>query len=187
MNNNPDILARDAVNDPAAFIQLYDQYFSRVYNYIRYRCADPDAADDLTAQVFERLLKQIGRYSADRGSFEPWLFSLVRNQVADNFRRQKMPVVSWENLPEQPAVDPEPETQVIGRETEAELFEAVNKLDERARDLLGLKFAARLSNKEIARLTQLSESNVGVILFRALTQLRGVLQEKSTVWSSRRS
>ena len=64
---------------------------------------------------------------------------------------------------------------VVRRETRQELIEALGTLDERERDLIALKFSALVTNREIASLTGLTESNVGVILFRALRKLRAVL------------
>jgi hypothetical protein len=50
--NEPALVAQSTVN-PAAFAAIYDHYFPRVYNYMRYRLPDADTADDVTAQIFE--------------------------------------------------------------------------------------------------------------------------------------
>ena len=47
-------LAARAMAEPAAFAAIYDHYFPRVYNYVRYRVREADAADDIASQVFER-------------------------------------------------------------------------------------------------------------------------------------
>jgi RNA polymerase sigma factor (sigma-70 family) len=192
LNTDPNTIAQDAAHDPRAFAVLYDLYFPRVYNYIRYRCRDPLTTDDLTAQVFERLLEKINHFSPQRGAFEAWLFTLVRNVVTDHFRRQRREGIARENddynrLDQQAATDPTPEDQLIRREGDAELLSAINRLDERARDLLGLRFGARLTNRQIAELTRLSESNVGVILYRALAELRTTLNVPVPVNSRQRN
>ena len=56
--NELTLVARARV-EPAAFATVYDHYFPRVYNYVRYRINDAATADDLTAQVFERILARI--------------------------------------------------------------------------------------------------------------------------------
>jgi len=181
----PEMLAENAQKNPQSFAALFDRYYPRVFNYTRYRCEDTETAEDLTSQVFERLLQKIHQYSAARGPFEPWLFAIVRNIVNDHHRslkarsRKYSSALSWEDFQYSPAVDPSPESQVIGRESQAELLRALESLDERSRDLLGLKFAARLANRQIAELTKMSESNVGVILYRAIARLRQTLQESS--------
>jgi RNA polymerase sigma-70 factor (ECF subfamily) len=187
----PERLAQNAQKDPQSFAVLFDCYYPRVFNYIRYRCQDTETAEDLTSQVFERLLKKIHQYSTARGLFEPWLFAIVRNIVTDHHRSLKArsqkysSALSWEDFQQSPAADPSPESLVIGRESQAELLRALESLDERSRDLLGLKFAARLTNRQIAELTKrkyssaMSESNVGVTLYRAIARLRQALQETS--------
>jgi DNA-directed RNA polymerase specialized sigma24 family protein len=67
---------------------------------------------------------------------------------------------------------------VIRNETRAELLAAVPRLEDRERDLIALKFAAGLTNRRIAEITGLSESNVGVILYRAVRRLRAELNAK---------
>jgi RNA polymerase sigma-70 factor (ECF subfamily) len=155
---------------------LYDTYFRRIYTYIRYRVSDPQTSDDLTEQVFETLLKHLGQYAAERGPFEAWLFAIVRNVVNQHFRRSRLPWLNWEIFSNRPAAGPLPEETALQRETRAELLAALARLDQRARDLVGLKFVARLTNRQIAAMTGLKESHVGVILFRAIAQVRLELQ-----------
>jgi len=172
------LVARAAI-EPAAFAAVYDYYFPRVYNYVRYRVTDPGVADDVTAQVFERVLAKIGRYDPQRAPFSAWLFAIARNAVNDHlrFRRRSrwMPV---EALRGRRSPDPKPEDVVVSREEHAELLAAVARLGDRQRNLIALKFAAGLTNRRIAELTGLSESNVGVILYRAVRRLRTELKSE---------
>ncbi len=124
-------MLEQAAVDPGAFALLYDRYYSRIYNYIRYRCEDSDTADDLTSQVFERLLKKIKQYSPARGLFEPWLFAIVRNIVTDHHRSPRKREVPWDDLQQNPTADPSPESQVIRLENMTELLRALERLDER--------------------------------------------------------
>ena len=72
----------------------------------------------------------------------------------------------------------QPEEVVIHDETRAELLASLARLSDRERDLIGLKFAAGLTNRRIAELTGLSQSNVGVILYRTVRRLRAELSAK---------
>jgi RNA polymerase sigma-70 factor (ECF subfamily) len=179
MQPTPDDLATRATSDPAAFLQLYDAYFQRVYNYIYYRCADRCLAEDLTARVFERLLAHIGQFTPERGIFEAWLFAIVRNVVNDHYRRSRFPWFPLDLLRKQPAPDPSVEEKVVRREVIAELGSALQKLDPHSLDLVSMKFFARLNNRQIAEITDMSESAVGVALFRAVAKLRGWLADET--------
>lgn len=168
--------ARRVPADPQAFIALYDRYFERVYNYVRYRCDEPALCDDLTAMIFELALTRIKGYRAELGPFGAWLFGIARNAVNYNLRVQKRQ--KWQpldDLDDQPDEALTPEQALMDAEVQDELLVALQHVSERERDLIGLKFAAQLTNRRIAELTGLSESNVGVILYRAIHKLRAAL------------
>lgn len=170
------VLEKTGGLEQVAFLRLYDEYFPRVYNYARYRCGDAEAADDLTAQTFERALAHLEDYDPQRAPIGAWLFGIARNLVNDHLRAaRRRECLPLETCAEHPAPAASPEERLIQVEAQAELLAALARLSERERDLLSLKFAAGLTNRRIAEVTALSEANVGVILFRALQHLRLVL------------
>jgi RNA polymerase sigma-70 factor, ECF subfamily len=161
------------------FVRLYDEYFPRVYNYARYRCGEADTADDLAAQTFERAFARLEQYDPQRGSLGAWLFGIARNLVNDHLRAAKQSTcLSLESFDEQPAPSATPEERLIQVEAQSELLAALTCLNERERDLISLRFAAGLTNRRIAELTGLTETNVGVIVYRALQHLRVILAVK---------
>jgi RNA polymerase sigma-70 factor (ECF subfamily) len=165
-----------ARSEPAAFAAIYDHYFPRIYNYVRYRVNEAQAADDLAAVIFERALLHLDRYRPERAPFAVWLFAIARNAVNDHLRAQARR--RWFPLDffgEHPSTEARPEEVLLQREQSAELSRALSRLQDRERDLLGLKFAVGLTNRRIASLTGLSESNVGVIVYRAVRRLRAEL------------
>jgi RNA polymerase sigma-70 factor (ECF subfamily) len=171
------ILVTQATADATAFATLYDHYFSRVYNYVRYRLQDVDTADDITAQVFERVLNNLGSYRPEKAPFSAWLFAIARNAVNDHLRSQRRRRwLSLDTLWGWSSSDPQPVDMVAADEVQAKLLAAVARLGSRERDLIGLKFAAGLTNRRIAELTGLSHNNVGIILYRAVRQLRAELK-----------
>lgn len=173
---NEKALLATAVAEPAAFAAIYDHYFPRVYNYVRYRVADPAAVDDLAAKIFEKALVYLSSYRAERAPFAVWLFTIARNTVNDYLRAQKRHRwLSLEALGAKLRAPSQPEEVVIEREAHGELLRALSRLGDRERDLLALKFAVGLTNRRIAELTGLSVSNVGVILYRTIRRLRAEL------------
>ncbi len=175
LTNEPAWVAR-AVAEPAAFATLYDYYFPRIYNYVRYRVIDAPTADDLTAQIFERALADLPSYRQDRAPFGAWLFGIARHVIGDHFRARRR-WLPFEALRQRASPDPPPEQVTAVNESHERLLNAVAALKDRDRDLIALKFGGDLTNREIARLTGLSESHVGVIVHRALRRLRVVLEE----------
>jgi RNA polymerase sigma factor (sigma-70 family) len=160
------------------FVQLYDEYFERVYRYARYRLEDHTSAEDMTAQTFERALKRLEDFDPRRGSFGSWLFTIARNLINNHLRdERKRTCMSLENYDDHPDKTASPEDRFLQVEAQTELLAAMACLNTRDRDLLSLKFGASLTNRRIAEITGLSENNVGVIVFRALHKLRKMLDE----------
>ncbi len=169
------LVARASI-DPVAFAEIYDHYFPRIYNYVSYRVRDAEAADDITAQVFERALDKVQTYRSEVRPLANWLFGIARNAVRDHARAQKRRGwLSLNVLIDQASTDPRPEELAMRGETREQLRAAVAALGEREREIIALRFGGGLTNRAIAELTGMSESNVGVVLHRSIGRLRGML------------
>jgi RNA polymerase sigma factor (sigma-70 family) len=156
--------------DADSFAALYERTFPRVYAYVASLLRDRSAAEDVTAQAFERAYRKRTSYRARRGSREAWLFGIARNAALDELRRRKRRA-RLESDPQ--------DTAAIGADDHAELAlrrqavrAAMATLVGRERDLLALKFSAGLSNAEIASVLGMSETAAGTRLHRTLTKLR---------------
>lgn len=178
MANETDLAAR-AVDESAAFAAIYDHYFPRVYNYVRYRVRDLDTTDELTSLIFERALTRISTFRPEKAPFGAWLFAIARHAVQDHFRAEKRRRwLSLDLFVEHPSPGVLPEEAAAQADTIQRMLNAISRLDSREQDLIALKFTSSLENIQIARITGLSESNVGVILYRALRRLRTLLNGK---------
>lgn len=161
------------------FAELYDKYFSKIYNYVRYHVRLADEADDVTGRIFEAALNGFGSFDPARGPEQAWLFGIARNAVADWARRRaRRGEVPLDEVPEREGRDPRPEAVMERKEEKARLLDAVAGLDERSRDIIALKFSSGMNNREIARLTGMGESNVGIIIYRAIKKMQSSLEGK---------
>jgi RNA polymerase sigma factor (sigma-70 family) len=165
--------------DPRAFAPLFDRYYPQIYRYAFYRVQDAEAADDIAAHVFEKALANIRQYQVSRGSFAAWIFGIARNAVRKHFRAQRIRrLVSLDAATYQWQDSSHSVEEIADRnDTLARLLPLLSKLGDRERDLIALKFGGGLTNRRIAQLMGLTESNVGVILYRTLRLLRDQLQE----------
>jgi RNA polymerase sigma-70 factor, ECF subfamily len=148
----------------------------RIYNYFRYRVGDDCLAEDLTAETFEKAWRSRDRYRNDLAAFSTWLFTIARHVIVDHFRRPHPEV------PLEAAASASGGETVEGMIQQRSDFERLAVLlaglAERERDLVALKYGAGLTNRAIAGLTGIGESNVGTILSRVTQQLRAALEEK---------
>jgi RNA polymerase sigma-70 factor, ECF subfamily len=169
-NAAPSPLDRDAAAGGIDWDALYADQLPRIYNYFRFRLGgDPDA-EDLTARTFEKAWRKRAAYRRDRAAFETWLFRIAHNVAIDHLRSRRP------HAPLDEALDVHaegaPEGDAEHSSDLARLAVLAARLSERERDLIALKYGAELTNRFIARLTGLSESNVGTIVHRAVQTLR---------------
>ena len=149
---------------------VFTEQLPRLYNFFRYRVGPGALAEDLTATTFEKAWGARNRYRKDRAAFGTWLFAVARNVAVDHFRSARVSVPLEEAA--ELSGGPTPEELVERRSDEDRLGRLLARRNERERELLALKYGAECTNREIARVTGLSESNVGTILHRAVEALR---------------
>jgi len=161
---------------PQDFAPIYDRYFPRVYGFICSQVCDPVEADDVTSRVFERVLDRLASFRPERGAFESWLFTVARNALRDHFRARRWRALLFDDeAPEPAACEPAAEERLLAEEERGRLLRALRSLDERGREVLGLKFQAGLANRQIAEVLDLGESHVGVLVYRAIKKLQTAL------------
>lgn len=149
---------------------LYSDQLPRIYNYFRFRMGTDADAEDLTARTFEKAWRARARYREDLAGFSTWLFTLAHNIALDflRSRRAHMPLDAVQEM----AAEGTPEADAARNSDLMRLRALTAHLSEREQELIALKYGAELDNRQIAKLTRLSESNVGTILHRAVQTLR---------------
>lgn len=149
---------------------VYAEQLPRVYNFFRYRLGNEAVAEDLTSCTFEKAWRERHRYRRDLASFYTWLLRIARNVAIDHLR------TSHDHAPLEVALDEPadstPEDEAVIRSNFARLTTLVAALPERERELLSLKYGAGATNRAIADVTGLSESNVGTLIHRTVQTLR---------------
>ena len=156
--------------DDKAFDELFRESATDVHGYAVSLLGSRAAAEDVTALAFERLYRARARLDHGRGTPRAWLFAIARNAALDELRRrQRQPQSELpEELPGDRGLD-EAFEQLARR---APVRDALGALPLREREVVLLKFHGQLSNGELAKALDVSESNAGSRLHRALTRLR---------------
>jgi RNA polymerase sigma-70 factor (ECF subfamily) len=166
--------------DAEAFRALYRAYLPRVYAYIAYRVGDAADAEDLTAEVFARIVEHIGRFEPRReGAFAAWLFRITHNAVAQFHRGARRWPLSLDALPDIASTARSPEGACADQERAERLRWAVGQLAPRRGEIVALRYFADLRNRDIAAVLRLDERTVASHLSRALDDLARLLAEPS--------
>jgi RNA polymerase sigma-70 factor, ECF subfamily len=158
-----------------AFERLYRSSRDDVYAYAAGILRDRAAAEEVTATAFERAYRKRARFDPDRGEPRAWLFGIARNAALDELRRRgRQAELMGEPVDAAAHAGPQ---GVEASERRLALDAALPTLAAAARELIALKFFAGLDNAEIAVVLEISESNAGTRLHRAMSKLREACDE----------
>jgi RNA polymerase sigma factor (sigma-70 family) len=159
-----------------AFEALYRSSRDDIYAYLVGLLRDRSAAEEVTAQAFERAWRRRRQRDRTRGSARAWLFGIARNAGLDELRRRSrsspMPEVEVADAGRPAAGDPA--RAAIDRTI---MHQALEVLSGRERELVALKYFAGLTNSEIGAVIGTSETNAGTRLHRVIEKLRRSLDE----------
>ena len=170
---------KKAENARDAFAELYDYYMPKVFRYISYQVGNMDLAEDLTSAVFEKALTRLDSYRSNKAAFSTWLMTIARNTIIDHYRLKSRKItISTEEVFEPASEEISPEEKIIRKEELEMLDTYLRELSQQEREIISLKFGAELSNRQIAKMLGLSESNVGTKLYRAICKLRDKFKER---------
>ena len=161
------LLVDAARRDPSKFAVLYDRHFDRVYAFVVRRVRDRDAAEDLTAETFQKALAGLATYESRGAPFGAWLLRIAANAVIDWAKRAAREVVDSDNLPD-PGVGPE----VDRIDEHARLFRLVDALPHDQQAVIVERFVEQRSIRETAERLGKTEGAVKQLQFRAVETLR---------------
>ena len=176
MTNTPDhlLIQRAQQGDADAVATLYRRYVPAITRYVAYRVSDDSAVEDLTAEVFLRMVEGLPQYTITGAPFEAWLYRIAAARVADYFREgNRLPAdalndrISSEDLPL--------EMDVLQREELERLRAALQQLNDEQQTILILRFIERKSHQEVARILGKSERAIAAAQHRALKRLAKLL------------
>jgi RNA polymerase sigma-70 factor, ECF subfamily len=154
----------------ARFDALYRETASDLFAYVMTLLRDRAAAEDVTAQTFERAYRRQSAFDPRKGTQRAWLFGIARNAALDELRRRKR-IAALHTDPEDDS-GPPPDDAAEAAVRRATVRAALAQLDARDRELVALKFHAGLANAEIAKVLNISVANAGTRVHRAVTRLR---------------
>jgi RNA polymerase sigma-70 factor (ECF subfamily) len=159
----------------AAFVELYRSSRNDVFAYVAGLLRDRSAAEEVTAQAFERAYRRRKSFNPKRGTRRAWLFGIARNAALDELRRRRRHTELVAEASDDAAVAADEAAEVSLRR--AALRQAMGELSARERELVALKFFAALTNAEIAVVIGTTETNAGTRLHRVLEKLRSACDE----------
>ncbi len=181
------LLKRAQAYEEQAIAELYDHYAPRIYSYLYRRVHDAQVAEDLTSEVFVRVLQALQSEQFWHTSFQAWLYRIAHNQVIDYYRQQtrqqeQMHQVPLEDQPEATGIenviaDPSADIDATrdAREIAGGLEAALSRLTPDQQQVLVLRFGEQMKTQEIAAIMNKTNGAIEALQHRALATLRRML------------
>jgi RNA polymerase sigma-70 factor (ECF subfamily) len=163
--------------DKRALAALYDHFYGRIYRYVSFKTGNPAEAQDITEEVFLRMLESIRFYRPQGFPFSSWLFRIAHNLVVDHHRRRardmNSPLEAASQMADRSNFSPDDHMDM--KFAMAEVNEAMEGLTDLQREVITLRFAGGLSVQETARAVGKKENAVKALQHAGIRKLRGIL------------
>ena len=171
-------LVKRAQHNRETFGELYELYYTRIFNFSLRRTANVQLAMDITSATFLKALREIKKFSWRDVPFSAWLYRVAGNEINDYYRRQGRREERLEDAAQ--LVDA---TQFSDEIAEAEeelgrheeyllLHEKVAELPQIYQEVIALKFFERKKIREMVGILGKKEGTIKSLLHRGLEKLR---------------
>lgn len=161
--------------DAEALSALYEHYFPRVFRYVSSRLHNGDDAEDVTEEIFLRIIDNVSGFTWRGLPFGAWVFRIARNEIVSFVRKQKTRGITAELTESIPDDSPDHTVQVENDLTFQVVRKAMERLPEAQRQVVQLRFVAGLSVAETAQALKKTENNVKVLQHKAIAKLQGMV------------
>lgn len=177
-----------------ALSRLYRQFLPGVFGYIAARVPDRATAEDLTSEVFLKMVEGISRLRAtEEARFAAWILQIARVTVAGYYRqRERQPTTvsltpsAWEGADEEQGymalsahlLADDPAHQTEAREEWRAVVEAINQLTEEQRQVLVSRLILGYDVETVGRMLGKKGNAIKALQFRAMQSLHRLLQKK---------
>lgn len=169
------LLERAQALDAQALAQLHDRYYPAVYRYVRYRLEDQPLVEDISSEVFLRLLDHFHKRKGEIRDLRAWLLgtasNLINEHLRQKYRRRTETLVDHESLSSEENVHSAAEQN----ESRRAVRQAMRYLTPEQQHVLALRFSQDLSIEETAQLMNKTSGAVKVLQFRALAAIRKII------------
>ena len=178
-----DIVRQAQAGDSSAFGRLYEMYYDQIHRYVAFKCGNQLEAEDLTGEVFLKMIESINKFKFKGFPFTSWLYRIAHNTVIDNFRRKgRRPTVPLDDfIAATTAGESDLERNAEVSWTMREVVRAMEDLTDLQREVITLRFAGGLSVAETASAVGRKENAVKALQHAGIRKLRQVMSPPQPV------
>lgn len=170
------LIRRARALDPGALAEIYERYLDGIYRYVYARVGHPADAEDLTEQVFLKMVDAIPGYRPRGVPFSSWLYRIAHNLVVDRYRRAGRQTVELREAVEDRGPYADPHRHVEFSEQRDRLIEAIRQLTPDQQQVITMRFVDNLEVRQVAHLLRRRPGAIHALQHRALNSLHRILR-----------
>ena len=153
--------------------EIFDYFAPQFFRFFLVRTGNRETAEDLTQEIFLKVIDKIGTYNEDLGSFSGWIWQIAKNNVKDYYRKKKTVALSDFVLQNKENSDflkgkNDPKTEL----KMTEMLDLIKDLNEEEQEVFSLRYLSDLSYRDISKTTKKSESSLRVLVHRVNKKIR---------------
>lgn len=160
--------------------ELYDRHHQRIFRYLWSRVSNRQVAEDLTGEVFARMITNLPKYRPTQVPFQAWLFRIAHNILIDYYRKEgSKKELSLEELGAVVAGTDNPARNIEQQQFSEQVWGALQELNPSRQEVVTLRFFMGFSIQEVASIVGKTVNAVKMTQYRGLKELRQVLERES--------
>lgn len=178
-----DLVMKAQSGDESSFAGLYERFFDQIFRYVSFKTGSPTEAEDITGEVFVRMIESIHRFKWQGHPFSSWLFRIAHNLIVDYFRKKgKKTLVPLEGTADNlQSAHVDVDRRIDVELAMYEIHRAMAGLTDLQREVISMRFAGGLSVAETARAIGKKDNAVKALQHAGLKKLRKTLAAKASL------
>lgn len=182
-------LIERAKSDPLAFGKLYDAYYPKILRYILHRLGNVQEAQDITSEVFYKVMKGLRKFEWRNISFSSWVYKIATNEITNHYRRKKHTFLSLDilfskhhfELPDKTNIEQDfiaVEKALTDHNDFLLIQQLLKQLPLNYQEVLSLRFFEKKKIQEISEITGKNTNTIKSLLSRGIQKLQIAFQKK---------
>ena len=182
-NEVSDLVRKAQGGDQSSFALLYERFFDQIFRYVSFKTGSPTEAEDITGEVFVRMIESIHRFKWQGHPFSSWLFRIAHNLIVDYFRKKgKKALVPLEGSADNlRSAHVDVDRRIDLEIAMDEIRRAMEGLTDLQREVISMRFAGGLSVAETARAIGKKDNAIKALQHAGLKKLRMMLSGENSL------
>ncbi|MCH7652375.1 MAG: sigma-70 family RNA polymerase sigma factor [Chloroflexi bacterium] len=182
-NEVSDLVRKAQEGDQSSFALLYERFFDQIFRYVSFKTGSPTEAEDITGDVFVRMIESIHRFKWQGHPFSSWLFRIAHNLIVDYFRKKgKKALVPLEGSADNlRSAHVDVDRRIDLEIAMDEIRRAMEGLTDLQREVISMRFAGGLSVAETARAIGKKDNAIKALQHAGLKKLRMTLAAENSL------